>query len=116
MRYIEVKTKPLNVGGQEFGTRNLLLYLSRGDDRFNSDKEGMKASIKLDLAVEKSVDSHYIELGEDLWQRACAAVEKPSQGYPFRPARLLDPMVEEILGATEEKPELPAEPVAEAAQ
>lgn len=103
MRYIEIP-EPLQAGGQEFGVRDLIRAINDRESRFNADGAGVRASCRIDAALDASEGRPYVRLTDDDWQRLCDALQAPSCGFPVTPARVLVPFIDAITGARDEPP------------
>lgn len=110
--FIPKQTIPV-AGGQQFGTKALIQWAINVDSRFNSNAAGIRASMRIDLAIEQignrppakpddpALDEPQLVLREEDYQLLLAAVTDPrplgdSQGYPVFPGRLIDPFIKSI--------------------
>lgn len=115
MRYIQIKAKPIpsEGGGGTFGTRNLIAFAVNNDKRFNATGPAIRMSVRLAQVLDESGESDVLALDDEIWRVLCEAVEDPSEGYPFRPARIILPMIEDVKNATAERPKEEPAPATE---
>ncbi len=112
MRFINTATKvPVGDKGDTINARDLIAHMNRNDARTNSDGDGIRASVRIERAIEKSKDMPFIILEDDDWkQRVCPAVSSPQPvqpgmpKYPLHPASALLPLIDDILNAPDERP------------
>jgi hypothetical protein len=104
---------PLKDGDLEWGGINLIAYLMDTQPQFETTKQDLRSSGRLDTALRghTNKDVLFIEL-RDL-KRLIEATEKPRNGWPIKPPRAALPFVEALELAKPATPEdlaLPALP------
>jgi hypothetical protein len=118
MRYIQISDKikvtltvELPDGSKkseeiELSALEVYAYLSDSDNEFNSDLKGTKSSMRIDTAIRnaKKESLSYLVLEEEDWKRLKNAAEKPSAGYPIRPAKRIQPFIEAVINASDSPP------------
>jgi len=99
---------------QEWGGIQLLIYCKRTQPQFTSDREGLDACTRINIAVDgkKNDDPIYLEW-QDLW-RLLSALDKPRNGYPIHPPERCIPFIEALEDAEEYVQTPPDEAKAEA--
>lgn len=109
MRYVPTNvTVPVGEDEKTMDTWELVAWMNRNDALMNSDGEGIRASVRIDGALEKAKGKPFIELGEDDWRRVCKSLDTPQPAlrgmphYPLHPARSLAPLIDAVKEAKEE--------------
>lgn len=108
-------------GNTPFGLKSLIQWSINTDTRFNSTAAGIRASVRIDQAIEKlpeptlpnpdpqaprAVVCDKIELRQSDYQLLLQAIQEPqplgdNRGYPVFPGKLLIPLIDAVEKATE---------------
>ena len=85
-----------------FTCLNFVRALIDSDRQFVSDAAGLKASLRIEEALEKA--DRFLQLEESDWSRLRQASDTPTAGFPLQPARRLLPFINAIQNASEKQP------------
>jgi hypothetical protein len=115
MFYVPIDREPLRpLGGEEWGMTRLIRYMLENDQRFNANAAGIKASVRIEDALD-SAKGRYVPIETNDGALLKQAFENPMPmpplpgrmqmpPYPFVAKKAL-PFIEDVLNSKETKPE-----------
>jgi hypothetical protein len=66
----------------KFDFDDFVMFLLAQDKRFNENGAGIRAAVRIESAVEKCKELHYLESSQEDLKMLGDAAEQPSSGYP----------------------------------
>lgn len=117
-KFIKQDRKPLDpLGGQEFGTPELIKWALESDGRFNTTGLGIKASLRIEQALDRCKGKVWLKIEQDNdYALLQAAIDNPSPqpfpngaprpAYPISPAKKLAAFIDDILKPMDDEPEV----------